>query len=528
MKRITLPLAIFLFFTSAYLVTFRGHYGSDQFMSYLTAESLVLDHSIAICVRNFNIADIQSNIERAPTGIDGRRYTLFSLVLPLAMIPLYLMGHLAGGLLPPNLHDYITMFFVSMTNVFITALTCTLLFRYLARLGYSSRTALIVTLLYGFGTMAWNYSQYSFAEPLLSLWFLFSLLMLEAWERADRFSGRAAWGLGLLLGLCLLTEVYAALIIVPAILLYIVLRLWRKRPDHRVIARTLLGLAVPLLAFVGILFWFYWLRFGGLAAPRLSGHLSLAFIPVSLYGFTLSAGKSFFLFVPPALLALYGVKSFYRRKRDLTIMLAGIAVISVLFISTYVEGWHGDYAWGPRYLFHLILMAMLPLAEVFERKLFATTWKHRAMTFLIMVSIIIQTGGILINTGNYIRFVESLQLGDRHFVPYLSAVPGHWFLVTTTVYRGLTGKTLTLSYPTGDGNPSWRPVDTTGFDGFDLWFVHLPQYWHSPYAVWIALISTLILVIAAGVFFRYIWRATAQPDHSTCCINFDHGRGKCI
>lgn len=52
--------AIFLFFSSAYLVTFRGHYGSDQFMSYLTAESLVLDNSLAIGVREFNLPDIKA------------------------------------------------------------------------------------------------------------------------------------------------------------------------------------------------------------------------------------------------------------------------------------------------------------------------------------------------------------------------------------------------------------------------------------------------------------------------------------
>ncbi len=206
MKRKTL-LAIFLFFTSAYLVTFRGHYGSDQFMSYLTAESLVLDHSLAIGVRDFTIPDIQAGYERAPIGLDGRRYTLFSLALPLAMTPFYLVGHLVSGVFPANLHDYITMFFVSMTNAFLTALTCALLAHYATRRGYSSRTAFGMALLYGFGTMAWNYSQYSFAEPLLALLFLLSLSALDVWDRADRFSWRSSLGLGLSLGLCLLTEV---------------------------------------------------------------------------------------------------------------------------------------------------------------------------------------------------------------------------------------------------------------------------------------------------------------------------------
>lgn len=508
MKRIPLMLAVFLFFASAYLITFRGHYGSDQFLSYLTAESMVLDHSLAIGKRHFNISDIQGNLERAPTGIDGRRYTLFGLALPLAMTPFYFIGHWAAGFFPVNLHDYVAMFFVSMTNVFITALICSLLFYYLSLLGHSSRTAFIVALLYGFGTMAWNYSQYSFAEPLLVLFFLCSLLMLEKWETAGRFSKYMAVGLGFALGLCLLTEVYAALIIVPAILIYLCVRLWRKRPGWRVACATVACVALPLLAGAAILFWFYWLRFGGLAAPRLAGRLSPAYMPASLYGLFLSPGKSFFLFVPPALLSLCGVKYFFQRNRDRAVILTLIVIISVLFISTYVD-WHGGWSWGPRYLFHLMLIAMLPLAEVFENKLFAAGWKRHAVRILILVSIVIQLGGILINTGVYSRFAGHLQPGgDPHFVLYLSAVSGHWLLAAATVYHWLSGNVLTLPYPPG-GSPGWNTVNADDFNGLDLWFINLPRYWHSPAAFWVSLSGTLVLLIAAGLFFRYIWRTTA-------------------
>jgi hypothetical protein len=58
-------LAVFL---SGFLLTVRGHYGSDQFMSYLTAESLVLDQRLAIGVRPFTLPDIQGSLERAPLG----------------------------------------------------------------------------------------------------------------------------------------------------------------------------------------------------------------------------------------------------------------------------------------------------------------------------------------------------------------------------------------------------------------------------------------------------------------------------
>jgi hypothetical protein len=506
MKRKTL-FAMFLFFLSAYLVTFRGHYGSDQFMSYLTAESLVLDHNLAIGERDFAIPDIQAGYERAPMGLDGRRYTLFSLALPLVMTPFYFVGHLVSGLFPANLHDYITMFFVSMTNAFITALTCTLLARYAARLGYAPRTAFGLALLYGFGTMAWSYSQYSFAEPLLTFLFLLALSALDNWEKTDRGAWRSAIVLGVSLGLCLLTEVYAALIIVPAILIYLAVRIWQKRLSAGSLIVTALSIGTPLLIISGVLLYWYYLRFGALAAPRLSGQLSLAFIPVALYGLTVSSGKSFFLYALPAVLALGGLISFYRRQRGLSLLLTAIAMLCVLFISTYVDFWHGDAAWGPRFLFPLTFIAILPIGIVLEQTAARRAWLRWGVVAVIVTSLIIQIGGILINVGNYIRMVEDNHLGDYHFVPYLSAISGHWILVASTLYRGLTGQSLVVAYPTGRFNPTWQLVDLTGYDGFDLWFVHLPQYWHHPAAPWLAAFGVFILLISAAMLFRYIWRA---------------------
>jgi len=349
----------------------------------------------------------------------------------------------------------------------------------------------------------------------LALLFLLSLSALDRWEKAPRFTGRTSLWLGLWLGLCLLTEVYAALIIVPAILVYVMVRLWQRRPVAKAVAVTAIAMALPQVAIVGVMLYFYWLRFGGLAAPRLSGQLSLAFIPVALYGFIFSTGKSFFLYVPPAFLAIGGVTSFYRRQHGLAILLAAIAGLSVLFISTYVDFWHGDAAWGPRFLFHLTLIAVLPLGEVLERGLPTLKWKRIGFVALIILSIVIQIGGVLINVGSYIRLVEVNQLGDQHFVPYLSPVIGHWILAVSTVYHGLTGQTLSILYPTGHLEPSWRSVDTAGYDGFDLWFVHLPQYWHNPAALWVALVGVLILLIAAVLLFRYLWHTLSKQIIST-------------
>ena len=414
-------LAMLVFFLAAFLITVRGHYGSDQFMSYLTAESLVLDHDLAIGVRPFNLPDIQSDTSHAPVGTDGRRYSLYGLALPLVMAPFYLAGHLVALALPPALHDYVTMFFVSATNAVITALTCTLLVAYGLRLGYLPRTSFFLALLYGFGSMAWNYSQYSFAEPLFAGLLLASLMALEAWERQLDSGWTRALMVGIGLGLCLLTEVYAALIAVPVIGLYVLVRLWQRRAAPRLWITNLAALGLGALPSVLAVLAFYQLRFGGHGLQRLSGSLSPLFAPVALYGFVFSSGKSFFLYVPPALLALAGLAAFWRKHRALATLLAVIAGLSVLFISTYVDFWHGDAAWGPRFLFHLAFMAVLPGGEFIERGLPRTLWKRACVWVLIGLSGVIQLGGVLVNLGRYLQMVSDQQLGSA--LPTLP-VPG--------------------------------------------------------------------------------------------------------
>jgi hypothetical protein len=504
--------AILAFFLSAFLLTVRGHYGSDQFMSYLTAESLVLDQRLAIGVRPFTLPDIQTNLQDAPVGADGQRYSLYGLALPLAMTPFYLAGHLVAHALPAALHDYVTMFFVSATNAVVTALTCLMLVAYSLRLGYAPRTGFALAVLYGFGTMAWNYSQYSFAEPLFAALLLASLLVLEGWDHSPAPGLGQALLLGILLGLCLLTEDYAALIAVPALGVYLAWRLWRSGAAPRAALAQLTAVAAGALPSVLAILWFYQLRFGGHGVPRLSGSLSLIFAPIGLYGLIFSSGKSFFLYVPAALLGLLGAAEFWRRRRGLAALLAGIAIASTLFISTYVDFWHGDAAWGPRFLFHLAFIAVLPAGLVLERAPSAARWKQVALAGLVGLSGLVQLGGVLVNLGKYIQMVTDQQLGDQHFLPQLSPVIGHWLLVASTIKQLLTEQSLVVGYPTGQIEAPWRLVDLEPYGGFDLWFTNLPHYWHSAAAPVLAVAGAIGLLAVALASLAYVWPRLPAPD----------------
>ncbi|NLE44833.1 MAG: phospholipid carrier-dependent glycosyltransferase [Chloroflexi bacterium] len=503
-----------LFFLSIYLLTVRGYYGGDHFLSYMTAESLALDRSLALSQRLSDVSEIREQQQRRLVqpvlGHDGRPYSHYGIGLPLAMAPFYLLGHTVSCAVPGLPHDLVTMFAVSCTNAVITALTCITLAACARRLSYSARTAFGLAVLYGFGTMAWNYAQYSYAEPLLVLLSVSALYYLCRYRQFANKSWRSAAASGIWAGLCLLTEVYSAAIIA---ICFGVCVLWiaieRLSKDRcALLAPIAYGAAtIPSVAF---LIYFNLLRFGR-ALPtdqRLVGDFSLAYIPVALYGFTLSTGKSLFLYCPALLVALGGIRSFSSRHTHLAILIVAIAALSVIPIATWINWWHGDLAWGPRFLFHLVPLLLLPATEILEHRIWRR-WPKLFMIAVLALALIVQPASILVNQGHYIAVVEDHGLGDTFFTPYLSPIVGHGLLIISTVGHWFTGHSLHISYP----GPAYRgleggvTVDFGPYEGFDLWFVNLAQRNPGPSVVYIAVIGVLTLLAVATGSSYSIWRS---------------------
>jgi len=428
-------------FLSVFLFTARGYGGGDHFLSYMTAESIVLNRSLYLMDRWSDVPEIRAKQEeqtRAVTGSDGHRYTIFGIALPLAMVPFYLAGHIVAGLLPSLPHDMVTMFCVSLTNAVITALTCVVFMRYAYRFSSAPRRAFVLAILYGFGTMAWNYAQYSYAEPLLVLLFIAALLMLDNYRCTDGISLGYAALTGLFVGLCLLTEVYSSVFIALGIGVYM---LWltgaRCRRDKRALAAlaAFAGAALPVVVF---LIYFSALRFGhSNASPRLVGDFSIGFIPVALYGYIFSTGKSLFAYCPVLIVSFWGLRRFAIKHRAEAILFAGITVFSVLFTATWVNWWSGDLAWGPRFLFHLVPMLLLPVGEVLESGQWRR-WPKASLIALGLVTVFVQLASIMVNQGHYNTVIVDNDLSDRFFTPYLSPIVGHWLLIISTIKHLLT------------------------------------------------------------------------------------------
>ena len=94
-------------------------------------------------------------------------------------------------------------------------------------------------------------------------------------------------------------------------------------------------------------------RLNSFATPILAG----------LYGFLLSPGKSIFLFAPPAILALAGLRALWRRDRGLATVAVLLPLADLLFFCKYSQ-WEGGYCVGPRYIVPALVLLCLGLGPI--------------------------------------------------------------------------------------------------------------------------------------------------------------------
>jgi hypothetical protein len=130
-----------------------------------------------------------------------------------------------------------------------------------------------------------------------------------------------------------------------------------------VTALVLLGGALGL----GLMFHYNEIRFG---TPFFFDQLDAAGHPLfgdprhGFAGLLASPGKSVFLYSPTVLLGLIGFAGLRRRSRAVAWTVAATSAIHFLFIAS-LSFFHGDWAWGPRYL--VVLLPLWALAMPFGR-----------------------------------------------------------------------------------------------------------------------------------------------------------------
>ena len=381
-------------------------------------------------------SDENQTVPGLKRGVDGRLYTPSGIATSAMLVPFVALGHFIGDGAPVQYRPFVIRLSANLLDPIVTALTGVILFALGMRLGYSARVSTLLALVFGLATIAWPYSKYLWSEPVTAFWLLLSALLLVAGYEKQQ------WPLALAAGVCFASSVASKVATGTALagfLAYYGISVWEGLRKGRSIrgavsqtAAFVVGL-VAVLVFVGL---YNHARFGSMTE---TGYGQPPFDLVrygGIAGLLFSSGKSVFVYSPVTLLCLPGVVVFARRQLKKAVLLLLVVASQVLLYGSFVD-WHGDAAWGPRYLVPITAFLVLPVGSLlmwtdrrWVRPAYAALFTASAVGFLV------QIGGVVVNYDSWTISTGGThgELAEqRRHNPLTSPVVQHWQLLASRV-----------------------------------------------------------------------------------------------
>jgi hypothetical protein len=445
------PWRLFFACLGLFVLTSRGHTGSIDEESLLFASSRLVEGAANL----FNISWSVPDPPWEGTGV----FTSYEPAQPLLAIPFYLAGSLLASFFPVESHTYITRLVVTLFGAIVTAATVARLYQCGRALGQREGAATFMAATYAVGTLAWPYARTFFREPLVALALVSAAYALIRWrERPGWRLATTGWGWVLL---AVITKL-VVLFVVPLFAVYFVGGYFQHRRTNRgdtgsitpagnELRRELLiegatTAVVGLAIFVagGLVLQDRWTQIEPYIDRTGLFTGDLSYMPVALYGLTLSPGKGLLVFAPPVLAGLVGLYLLYRQRRGEALLFAALPVF-FLWVYSVNTSWHGGANWGPRYLLPVLPFLVIPIGTL-AQSLWAARHTMRGQVGLALVGnllamgALVQIAAISVDPVNYyLRVFERRTLTmeggpaflqEIHFDPALSPVTGHLGLAT--------------------------------------------------------------------------------------------------
>ncbi|MBI3306626.1 MAG: glycosyltransferase family 39 protein [Candidatus Omnitrophica bacterium] len=443
-----LPLFIFIFFVSLYILTAGGHfYHQDDYHKFLTTDSLI-----------HGKGPFNSQFYVYGPGVDGKKAALFPPGTSLWMMPLYLLGNLClQGVLSMkpavsiNTEVFFAPFFVTFLNALFTAAACVYFFKFARQMKFFPPIAAGGTILLGMTTLLWPYSKFSYSESQAAFFLMAAFYYLFQF-RHENEKHYVTYG-ALFFGASILTK-YETVFLFPAYLGYLIGSLKNRHSQDK---KQALVLFLGILTFFAgmILAWNYWcfgnpFFWGRYGMYIWKNPLVLAALPallifgipwifadgrqiskklrtqkfkkyavasaVFLIGayFVLvpaaaknvlilffSSGKSIFIFNPLLFTVILAFGKFSKEFKAESYFIAAIFLL-YLFLLPY-DYLPTAWQWGPRYYVSLIPLLFLPFL-VFLRDAAKYAQEKFLVGILILFSFAVQIIAISVNYNNTFNY----------------------------------------------------------------------------------------------------------------------------
>ena len=431
---------VFLLAAILYAATsYAGVRSSDAEVVFETCDALLHRHTFAVegqsTWQGFGLAP----------GRDGRSYSIFGPLQPIACVPFLAAADLADhtgwfARVPPPRSHYIDggsravltnapiapaaaemharrSLVAWSFNALVAAATVLAFLRLCLRLAKHEISALVVTGAYAVGSLIWPYSGTFFSEPLAILLLILSFDALMA--------GRRVWA-GAALGLATCAHV-TAILFLP---FWLVIACGAGGSRARAIAgASLLAGALAALVPLGV---FNAARFGSIwetgrnVSPDGFGYGVFQAPWRGLWALLLSPGKGLLLFCPVVLLGLAGWRPLAARSaamRLTAVALAAALVARWLFLAARSD-WHGGFCLGPRYLLMAVPFLLWPAVARLDDLVDARRWRAFAGVLVFLWACTLQQ----------LYFVQGEIFSYLHAVKLLGAVAGHDVFVDDEIF----------------------------------------------------------------------------------------------
>lgn len=498
---------LFLFLFAIYLFTAQDNnvYFSDQ-------QQVRFDTTLSIVERGELSVPDGTGVK----GNNGKDYSWYGIGQPILAIPFYTIGKPLGG-------EVRAQGMVSLLNLFVVAASGVVLFFLITNLGYSKKTALAVTVFYALGTLAWPQSKHPFDHPVEALFVLLAIFYAQIYVK----SGRIRYLLlsAASLGFAFITRVPTVLSLAP-----IFFFLSYERPESGyTVKRAAAAIrdcslySLALAPFVLMQFWYNYARFGSIFETGITLMAQKAGIDffagtpflTGLSGFLISPGKGFFYYSPISILFFFSIRGFYKKHIGLTFCILGIIASYLAFLSRNIY-WHGDWSWGPRYLFVITSLLMVPTADLVERVFY--TGKSSLRYFILglfAISIAVQVIGVSVDFNRYFMSLQvekgvPFTLVGGNGVPYIREPPAgthfEWdkFPITyqaasaLKIWKGLKEYRF-IARPGKIYLPQEALKSSMEFNVFDFWWLHALYTGAPPYLILSALVTLSFIIIFSWI-----------------------------
>jgi len=358
-SRYKTEIEMFLLFFLAYSYFITGFHSANEGSALALTQSIVNEQSLAIdSYKDLASVDISS--------YNGHYYSDKDIGRALFGIPVYLADKVLGFGSQSQVY-----FSMELMTAFFSAAGVVLLYRLALFLKSSAGLSLLLSLVYGFGTIIFAYSKTFFAHPysaFFNLLALFALLLALEKDKKDKSKSKKYLILsGMSAGSSLLME-YTNVFVLGLIFLYGLYRLRSAKIIYFIIPLAVLSSLVPL---------YNYSIFGNPLTTTYNHQLSYGniesiylrpdYLKEGMSGLLVSSWRGLFYYSPILLLSIPGFFIWIKKGKDrLLPILLGLSFIAVFLFYSATPAWRGGNSYGPRYLVAVMPFFVLPMAKTFE------------------------------------------------------------------------------------------------------------------------------------------------------------------